>query len=220
MLEQEILNRMATAYEEVVEKRFKKLRYSVQRLDRQKPRSRPDLLISNSSGGAEMLCEVKTVFSGGYLREKGVHVSMLDEELSNFGVFETKIDRTKIDDCLTNAAHKRAALVEDEKSLKDVPLLVAFAFDFFADFLLAYPRTFNKHVSGILTIEKDVARVKAFEKLSLEEQERCLRTGRVAGLPPNSKNFVLVRNKNKTARRPVPRDFQLRCNNEGYDESM
>ena len=211
---------MAAAYEAVVEKRFKKLRYSVQRLDRQKPRSRPDFLISNSSGRPQMLCEVKTVFSGGYLRDKGVHVSMLDEKLSNFGVFQNEIDLTKINDCLGNAVHKRAALVADEKSLKDVLLLVAFAFDFFADFLPFYPRTFNAGVSGILTIEKDVARVSAFQKLSIEEQEQRLRTGWVAGLPPNSKDFVLVRNKTKGARCHVPRDFQLRCITEGYDESM
>ena len=210
---------MATAYEAVVEKRFKKLRFSVQRLDRQKPRSRPDFLVSNSSGRPQLLCEVKTVFSGGYLRDKGVHVSMLEEKLWNFGVFQNEIDLTKIHDCLADAVRKRAALVADEKSLKDVPLLVAFAFDFFADFLHFYPRTFNADVSGILTIEKDVARVNAFQQFGIEEQERRLRTGFTRGLPPNSKDFVLVRNKNKAAQR-VPKDFRLRCLTEGYDESM
>ena len=211
---------MAAAYEAVVQKRFKKLKYSVQRLDREKPRSRPDFLISDYSGRPQMLCEVKTVFSGGYLRDKGVHVSMLDEKLPNFGVFQNEIDLTKIDDCLANAVYKRAALVADDKSFKDIPLLVAFFFDFFADFLPSYPRRFNPDVSGILTIKSNVGRVRAFEKLSIEEQERRLRTGSMAGLPSDSKHFVLVRNKDKTACRPVPKDFQLRCITEGYDESI
>ena len=143
MLDSEVLNRMATAYEAVVEKRFKKLRYLVKRLDRQKPRSRPDFLISNSSGHPQMLCEVKTVFSGGYLRDKGVHVSMLDDKLSNFGVFQSKIDLTKITDCLSDAVRKRTELVADDESLKAIPLLVAFTLDFLADILDFYTRAFK-----------------------------------------------------------------------------
>jgi len=204
MLDSEVLNRMATAYEAVVEKRFKKLRYSVERLDRQKPKSRPDFLILASSGRPQMLCEVKTVFSGGYLQDKGVHVSMLDDKLENFGVFRNEIDLT---------------LVHDEKRFKELPLLVAFLFDFFADFLHFYPRNFNADVSGILTIKSNTVRTQAFEKLSIEEQEQRLRRGSMAGLPPDSKDFVLVRNKNKT-RRSIPRAFQHECITEGYGESI
>jgi len=170
----EKLNRLAAAYEEVVAKQLRKLKYSVRRLDFQKESARPDFLVSNSSG-AQMLCEVKAIFSAGYKSDKGVHVSMLDEKLSNFGVFETKIDRTKIDDCLSDAVRKRMALVKDCPKFARLPLLVAIFFDFFADFLHAYPRTFNEDVSGILTIERDVARIKAFEELSIEEQERRIR---------------------------------------------
>jgi hypothetical protein len=167
-----------------------------------------------------MLCEVKTVFSGGYLRGNNIHVSTRDQRLCNFGVFENKIDLTKIDDCLSDAVRKRSALVADGPSFANLPLLVAFFFDFFADFLPFYPRTMDKRfqdISGILTIAKDVARTKAFEKLSVKEQELRIRTGLAAGLPPNSKDFVLVRN--KSARRRLPRDFQLRCHTERYDES-
>jgi len=213
------LNRIAAANEEVVEKQFKRLNYSVQRLDFQKKRPRPDWLVLNSSG-PQMLCEVKTVFSGGYLRDNNIHVSTRDQRLCNFGVFESKIDLTKIDDCLSDAVRKRSALVADDPSFADLPLLVAFFFDPFADFLPFYSRTMDERfqdVSGILTIEKDVARTKSFEKLSDEEQDLRLKTGLTAGLPQNSKDFVLVRN--KTARRRVPNDFQLLCVTEPYDES-
>ena len=91
--------------------------------------------------------------------------------------------------------------------------------NFFADFLPFYPRNFNPDVSGILTIKSSAARTEAFGKLSIEEQEQRLRRGSMAGLPPDSKDFVLVRNKNKAAR-SLPKDFQLRCITEGYDESL
>ena len=98
---------MATAYEAVVEKQFKKLGYSVKRLDRQKPKSRPDFLISTSSGLPKMLCEVKTVFSGGYLqRRRSSHVSMLDDELYNHGVFQNEMDLTKITGNLADAVRR------------------------------------------------------------------------------------------------------------------
>jgi len=209
---------MAAEYEKVVEKRFKKLDYAVEKLDSQKKkaRPRPDWLVSNSCG-PQMLCEVKTVFSAGYLRDKNIYISTLEQELCNFGVIESKIDLTKITGCLSDAVHKRYALVKDDPRFAKLPLVVAFFFDFFADFLPFYPRTMDQEISGILTIEIDAALTKAFGKLSVEEQELRLRTGFAAGLPPNSKGFVLVRN--KIARRRVPRDLQLRCHIEGYDES-
>jgi hypothetical protein len=169
MLDSKVLNQMAAAYEAVVEKRFKKLGYALKQLDRQKARARPDFLISNSAG-PQLLCEVKTVFSGGYLRDKGVHVSMMDDSPHNFGVvLQSEIDLSQIRDDLADAVRKRAALVADDSQFKNVPLLVAFVFDFFADFLPFYPRSFNVGVSGILTIEKDVAMTRAFEQLPIKE---------------------------------------------------
>src|SRR5580765_4498498 len=72
-----------------------------------------------------------------------------------------------------------------------------------------YPERFNEDVSGILTIERDVALGKAFGELPDEEQERRLRTGDAGGLPPNTKHFVLVLN--KKAIRKVPKDFRCHC---------
>ena len=112
-------------------------------------------------------------------------------------------------------------------------MLVAFSFDFFADYLLfwsfdEYGARFRE-VSGILTIVEDVERLKAFGKLSHEEQERHLRAqaeesdrARLAGetpkfddgLPPHSKDFVLV--PNEIALRPVPEDFAPLCLPDDY----
>ena len=63
-------------------------------------------------------------------------------------------------------------------------MLVALFFDFFADFLPFYPRKFNPDVSGILTIKKLVRREQRLSGSSgIEEQERRLRRGSMAGLP-------------------------------------
>ena len=218
MLNAETLNQIATANEAVVEKQFKKLRYSIRRLDRNTKKPRPDFLISNRAGRPEMLCEVKTVHSAGYLPDRDAHISMLDERLCDTGVFENQIDLTKISDNLADAIRKRNALVTDDPNSADLPLLVAFFFDFFADHLVCYPRTFDPEVSGILTIKKDIARTEAFGRLSTDEQERRLRSGCMNNLPPNSKDFILIRN--KAARRSAPRAFQDVCFTERYDKSI
>jgi hypothetical protein len=210
MLNSEESNQRAAANEAAVEKQFKKMRYSVTRLDRQKKRPRPDFLISRS-GRPQMLCEVKTIFSAGYRRGEGFHISTLDENLGAFTLYRKDIRLTQIDDCLSDAVRKRAALVTDDPNLEKLPLLVAFFFDFYAAHLLhRYPRTFNKGVSGILTIKRDEATIKTFEQLSPAEQERRLFDPRWEdGLPTSGKVFVLLRN--KAALRKVPRDFQMLC---------
>ena len=98
-----------------------------------------------------------------------------------------------MDDDIADAVHKRSALIIDEPKYSKLPLLVRF----------------NEDVSGILKIERDVALGKAFGELPDEEQERRLRTGDAAGLPPNTKDFVLAPNKN--AIRKVPKDFRRHC---------
>jgi len=163
-----------------------------------------------------MLCEVKTIVSAGCMHDKGVHVSTLDENLRDFHL---PIDLRNITDDILDAVRKRAALVADEPKFAPLPLLVAFFFDQFAkEYLHCYPPTFDQDVSRILTIETDVARTKAFAKLSREEQRRRLRTGEMAGLPPPSKDFALVRN--KAARWKLSRDFQDQCITESYDASL
>src|SRR5438270_8438819 len=113
MLNSQTLNQLAAANEAVVEKQFNKLRYSVRRLDRNAKSPRPDFLISNHAGRPEMLCEVKTVHSAGYLPGRDAHISMLDEKLCGTGVFENQIDLTRISDNLANAVRKRNAFAKD-----------------------------------------------------------------------------------------------------------
>jgi len=210
---------MAAASEAAVAKQCEKLGYLVERLDRKSSkRARPDFLISDSAGCPQMLCEVKAILSAGYLPERHANVSMQDESLCDTGIFSTPIDLRDIDNCLASAVRKRAALVADEPTFSDLPLLVAFSFDFYADFLHCYPRTFDENVSGILTIEANIAQKKAIEQFSDEELERRVRARDESGLPPPSEDFVLVRN--KAAARTVPEHFQLSCQTEGYDESL
>ena len=215
MLNPKESNQIAATNEVAVAKQFKKLGYKVQPLDHPNKTARPDFLIFNSDGCPLMLCEVKTLVSFGYMPDKGAHVSTRDKNLREF---DKEIDLRDINEGLASAVRKRAALVADDPSVADLPLLVAFFFDFFADFLHCLPRRMDENVSGILTIKDDVAFLKAFDKLSDQEQAQRLRSGDESGLPPRSKDFVLVRNKD--ARRVMPQAFQLQCITEGYDESM
>jgi hypothetical protein len=206
----EAANHDAAANEAKVKKQFEKLKYSVEQLDRNNDNRRPDFLISYSSGRALMLCEVKTINSAG----RGISTRNPNLE----GIFEIPADRVakKINDHIENAAHQRAELVKERPGYASLPFLVALVLDFVVD-LVVYPRRFNEDVSGILTIKPDRALGKAFDELSREEQERRLRSGDASGLPPNTKDFRLVRN--KQARRNVPKMFQDQCILEAYDES-
>jgi hypothetical protein len=203
-------NDEALENEAKIRKQFEKLRYSVERLDRNNDNRRPDFLISDSAGRARLLCEVKTINSA------GCGVSTRNENLRAFEITADRIQK-QIDDRIENAADQRAELVKKCPQFEHLPFLVALFLDPLVS-LDVYPRRFNKDVSGILTIEPDVALGKAFGELSRKEQRRRLKSDDATGLPPNSKDFVLVRN--KAARRKVPKDFQSQCITERYDESL
>jgi len=234
MLDFEASNRRSTKNEAAVEKQFKKLGYEVEKLDRKASKGRrPDFLVSDRAGQRQLLCEVKTVDSAFYPRDKkkygveNVHISTLDPKcIGKFG--NIPIDLTKIDKPLAQAVRQRAALVADRPETADLPLLVALFLDeFLKEYLFAYPRSFEPEVSGILTIERDVARNAAFKKLSDEEQRRHLRTealrldcghtpspASMDDLPRRSKDFVLV--KNEAALCAVPEDFERLCLPDAY----
>jgi hypothetical protein len=184
----------------------------VKRLDgKSSKKRRPDFLISSSSG-PQMLCEVKTIDSGGYMHDKGVHVSTQDETL---GKFECPVSLRKIDDNLANAVQKYNALVEDDSSVATLPLLVAFFFDQLAEFLPFHRLSIEKRderfpeVSGILTIKEDVVMPTDFKNLSHEEQGRYLEKLALEDDLPHSKDFILLQN--EAALREVPPDFERQC---------
>jgi hypothetical protein len=212
MLNSEESNQRATANETVVEEQFKSLNYLVKPLDsKSSKRKRPDFLISNSCG-LQMLCEVKTIDSGGYMHDKGVHVSTRDETL---GKFECPVSLTKIDERLANAVQKYKALVEDDSRCATLPLLVAFFFDQLAEFLPFHPLSIKKRderfpeVSGILTIKEDVVMPTDVKNLSDEERGRYLEKLALKDDLLHTKHFVLLQN--EAALRKVPQDFERQC---------
>ena len=208
-MNEENVNHEAAENEAKVKKQFEKLKYSVKQLDRNNENRRPDFLISNSSG-PQMLCEVKTINSA------GCGVSTRNESLKDFQIPVDRIQK-QIDERIEDAADQRAKLVKDCQQFEHLPFLVAFFFDPLVS-LDVYPRSFNKDVSGILTINDDVAMGKVFDGLSRDEQRRRLKTEDATGLPPNSKDFGLVRN--KAAVRKVTKVSQTQCHTEPYDESL
>jgi hypothetical protein len=223
MLDSKASNRRSAENEDAVAKQFKKVGYLVEKLDRKAAKGRrPDFLISNSAG-PQMLCEVKTVDSAFYPRDKekygveNVFISELDHTLKD-QFKNIPIDRTKIDNIVAGAVNQRDALILDRPETAALPLLVALFFDFFAEHL--FPSSVAPEISGILTIAKDIERNEAFAKLKDEEQERRAKAELEGDaevnddLPPNSTDFVLVRN--ETAIRPVPEDFARLCVSDAY----
>jgi hypothetical protein len=147
MLNREQSKRRSEADEKVVKEQFEKLRYSVRQL-KSSARRRPDFLISNRAGRPQMLCEVKTIESGGqaalvedsppYKKKKvrkGVVGSTYDENLVGSFIVEKPITLKAIDERLEDAVDQRKKLVEDNPSYANLPLLVAFFFDQLANHL-------------------------------------------------------------------------------------
>ena len=212
MLDDNDVKQFSKASEVAVKKQFEKLGYEVKKLDHPKKTARPDFLISNYSG-PQMLCEVKAIASFGYMADKNAHVSMLDK---NLGKFHKEIDHRQMDDDIADAVRKRSALIKDEPKYARLPLVVAFIFDPLADILfVSYSRRFDENVSGILTIKRRDD--SGEEELTEEELAQRARANSMSMFSWGRLEFVLVRNKN--ARIKVPKDFQLRCVTEGYEES-
>src|SRR2546428_13058044 len=112
MISDEYIRETSAANERIAEKRFKRMGLRVQRLDVQGPRSRPEFLVSDSSGPV-VVCEVKTIFSAGYDQEKKAHASTADPDFVGRGSFVIPIDLTKIEENLTNAVSKYRTLLAD-----------------------------------------------------------------------------------------------------------
>lgn len=219
MLDPERIRKISKANEAIVEKRFKMLGYSVKPLDVQGPRKRPEFLIER--GGKKFLvCEVKTIFSGGYLPGPGVHLStedsgMLlpasDSDRSDQAGLGKEIDFANMEDDLGNAVLKYKTLVEDMPKFAGIPYAVAFFVDFFADNWDLFPAAMPKfqEVSGILRIVKDKGIRDAAQKMDFEELEERVKTGSMKGLPPNSKGFEVI--ENSCAHVRLPREFLNSC---------
>ncbi len=209
-MDAERLNQEAAKFEKIVKKQFERLGYEVKRLDKQGHKRRPDFLISDSSG-PQLVCEVKAIFSAGYLVGRGAHISTLDSKLLNTGQFVCEIDFSRMDDALSDSADQYRQLSADCPELSSLPFVVAFFFDDFADHFDFYPQKMEHfpEVSGILKIEKDRAIENVAKKMTKEALKKRIQSGSMRGLPASSKDFLLV--KNQCARNELPRSFTNFC---------
>jgi hypothetical protein len=210
MMNSSRLQRIALANESVIENRFKRLNYKTKRLDLHGPKSRPDFLIFDASG-PQLICEVKTVFSTGFISGRNAHISTHDPKLLDTGTFHNQIDFRKIDDNLFDAVRKYRCLIDDCPEFEVLPFAVAFFFDFFADYFDYYPRRMDRfpEVSGILKIVEDRAIEQIARKMTSVELERRIKASDLSGLPPSSKDFLLV--ENQCANLRLPRHFVMDC---------
>lgn len=209
-IDPEFIRQESGRNEKVAQKRLRKMGYEVRRLDHQGPRKRPEFLVSDTSGPM-FICEVKTIFSGGYLSERHAHLSTADSQFLNTGLYQVEIDFSKIDDNLRNAAEKYDVLTEDHAEYLGLSYLVVFFFDFFADKFRLYPKHMSTFptVSGIGKIVTNHALRRAADKLPLTELKERAQSNDASGLPPPSKDIKLV--ENECARTKLPAHFVDAC---------
>lgn len=207
-LDPQQIQAISDSNESVAEKRFRKMGLQVLRLDRQGPRSRPEFLVSDSSGPL-LLSEVKTIVSAGYLSNRNAHASTLDSDLPGTESFGMAIDMRE--DVLANAVWKYRCTVSDIPGLVGIPFAVVLFQDFYADHFTLFPPRMDSfpEISGLLKVVKDDARDQAMRKMSMEELRRRGATGCMKGLPPSRKEFCLI--KNECAANPLPGHIVARC---------
>lgn len=197
-------------WELVCEKRFKKLGYRVEWLDKGKAKRMPEFLVSDGAGPV-LVCEAKTVLAGKPLPGVAASVSLMDDDLPTEVTYDLGLDRTKIDEDLGDSTEKYKRLLKLRKHLAGVPLVVAFRFDFFAGSIQEYPECMGHFplVSGVLTLVKDRKIKQWAHEMSLEELKRRIDEEDSSGSPPNTKEFELMRS--PTAMNPLPTHFVKRC---------
>lgn len=210
MLDEKVLQEIAFRNEEVAKKRLKKMGLRVERLDHQGPRKRPEFLVLDSTGPM-LICEVKTIFSAGFLGDRSAHISTHDPALLDTEEFSREISFQKMEENLDAAVGKFRTLVEDRPELAGIPLVVIFFFDFFANDFDFFHRDMPKFpdISGIMRVEVDHEIRRASEKLSLEGLRRQIESRSKKGMPPPSKGFRLV--VNTSAKHPLPGHFVDSC---------
>jgi len=189
---------VSDANERIAEECFKRTGLKPIRLDvrgRRQTTKRPDLLVNDASDRSVVVCEVKTILSAGYSKDRGALVSTMDPKLYEQSATDTEampatafvydIDLRDMETGTSNAVVKYRTLLKDRHDLEGVPLVVVFFFDFYADHFDLYDRRELERfpdVAGIL---------------------------RIVSQEPNTKQFKLV--ENKWAKVKLPRDLVDWC---------
>lgn len=210
MLNESDVKYISDKWELIFEKRFKKLRYTVEWLDTGKAKRMPEFLVCDGSGPV-LVCEVKTVLAGKPSKEHNASISLMDDDLPDGATFDIELDKSKVDEDLQDASAKYVELLKKRNELKGIPLIVAFHFDFFAGDLSQYPGCMDNYplVSGVVTLVKD-REIKAWaHDMTLEELKRRIDENDHSGMPQNTAELKLVRNRN--ASNKLPRVFVEQC---------
>lgn len=154
---------------------FEKYRLRVEKLDKDRSGRRPDYLIINSSN-QKAIVECKYIASSGLMADRKTHISTLDPDLPDSGVYQPD-NAQKYWSVISEARLQFIQLVNDFPDMDNLPFIVVIGCDFLVwDFDLFVPKNIYDFVeiSAIMSIEKDIELKKAFEKYSLEDIKRML----------------------------------------------
>ncbi|MBN1823924.1 MAG: hypothetical protein JW803_06370 [Endomicrobiales bacterium] len=200
--------------EKSAKKLFEKLGYTADKLDEKSTNreKRPDFLVKDAARPF-MLCEVKTIYSAGYNYKNHCSISTKDPKLADSGPFSINLSFEDIDNNLNNAIKKKNDYIKAFPGHANLPLLVIFFFDFWAESLFElYPQNELERypeISGIAIIEVDRKLKQKAGNIGLNNLESLIKSGSTKGLPPNEKEFRLEKNRKATCK--IPRKFQLAC---------
>ena len=134
MLSHEYVKEQSDTAEALAEKIFKRMGLNPKRVDFQgrNRRKRPEFVVEKAPEQPVVICEVKASLSGDYDKEEDMRISTGDRKTFDRGPFTYRVKFGTIYERLASAVEKRRVLLEEQPSLVDVRLVVAFRFDPFA----------------------------------------------------------------------------------------
>lgn len=127
------------------------------------------------------------------------HVSTEDYGLAtrDKGVFQFD-SFTKIEVVIKEAERQYKALLANKTEYKNYPFVIALDFDFFADSFDKISKSIYglTNISAVIRIENDYELKNSLKNLSIDQLERLINKEIKIKLPPNTKKFKVLLNKN------------------------
>lgn len=212
MLDERAVERDARENEIVTYWMFKKRRpFDVIRLDKGRSGRRPDFHVFEKSTGKGLVCEVKSIFSAGYIHGRHMSLYGLDPNMDHRAPGVMIDPWPKLWEVLENAQGQYKALVRNCPQFRGSPFVAALFLDFFVDIFDVIPRHLSDYplISGLIRVERSAEQSRFLEQFTASQLKEIIEGKRSVKMPPPTKKWRLLRN--SAAQIRVPKKWFEPC---------
>jgi hypothetical protein len=213
MLDEAALERASAESEATTRRIFEKdPTHKVEDLDADTSALRPDFHVFEPAGDTRgIVCEVKGVFTGGYVDGRHISEYSLDHGANPMRNAVALKSYEKTETALDNALAQYRSLVRDVPTFQGVPFVVALFFDFFGDAFDLIARNMPERplLSAVIRVEQSKERRDFYSKFSADELLAIMEGRLVVTPPPETEKWALLRN--TAAQYPVDKHWFEPC---------